>query len=557
VWLLGVKTVGKVFAAQPFIGFKEELADRYGKDLSEKWLHALEEVVHNYYPYSEKNDDDVIINQIIHLERLFTNMLEQRIDALDSREDVRNFIDTFRNYRTWLVPDLDFFGAYETSDCIDGFIGLHRAAKRLTAKIEEYNVLRFSDDDALNSEVIQTLLYWRMPSTFTSMQYAFLQADTYGKLYFKTESKDENGEITDYAAYQVDASGNRRYYTDNISSTRYSMLNGKETYGQDYYALSHFSPKEERGKVYTEWKDVQNWPVSQKAPTRQKIAFGTYPQTQVKDKALIKQLNALPASWTVIQLIEDEDGNKERDVRARITDVTLNGKLYRAAQLSYNEEEYDYRVSDEEYPYSKGEIYWFAYEPLTWTVINEKKGIVVCDKVIDFEPFHTNDIEDWDRQNNERHYTDETKQHYRNQFAFSSIRKWLNGAFLSVAFNANEQKKLHIATVSNDPYSTRFSEYGTQPTKDRVFLPSISELTNAEQGFSPYTLTQDAGRTARYTDYARLLSFSAYEKDYVLRTPGDLEYEYTMVAENGGIHLSYADDGYGIRPAVCVDLKQF
>ena len=138
-----------------------------------------------------------------------------------------------------------------------------------------------------------------------------------------------------------------------------------------------------------------------------------------------------------------------------------------------------------------------------------------------------------------------------------AIRKWLNGAFLSVAFNANEQKKLHIATVSNDPYSTRFSEYGTQSTKDRVFLPSISELTNAEQGFSPYTLTQDAGRTARYTDYARLLSFSAYEKDYVLRTPGDLEYEYTMVAENGGIHLSYADDGYGIRPVVCVDLKQF
>ena len=557
VWFLGFKTVGKVFAAQPFTGFKEELADRYGRDLSEKWLHALEEVAHNYYPYAQANEDEVIINQIIHLERLFTNMLEQKIDALDSRADVWNFIDTFRRYRTWFVPTMDYLGTYETSDCIDGFIGLHRASKRLTAKIEKYNLLHFSDDAALNSEVIRTLLCWRLPKRFTSMQYAFLQTETYGKLYVKTKNKTEKGETKDCAAYQVDASGNRRYYSYSASETRYSLLNHKETNLQEYYALSHFSPKEEKGKVYTQWKDTQDWPISQKAPTRRHITFGAYPQTQIKDKALIKQLNALPVTWTVIHLIVDEDGDKEGDVKARIADVTLNGKRYRAAQLSYNEEEYDYLVSDEEYPYSKGKIYWFAFEPLTWTVINEKKGIAVCDQVIDFEPFQTNDVEAWDQRGTARRYTDETQTHYRNQFAYASIRKWLNGAFVSAAFNADEQKQLRTAVISNDPCSGLFSEFGTQPTKDRVFLPSIAEMTDSAQGFSPYVLTQDAGRTASYTDYARLLSFSAYETDYVLRTPGDVEYEYTMVAENGGIHLSYSDDGYGIRPAVCADLKQF
>lgn len=132
---------------------------------------------------------------------------------------------------------------------------------------------------------------------------------------------------------------------------------------------------------------------------------------------------------------------------------------------------------------------------------------------------------------------------------------------MSVAFNAGEQKQLQTATVSNDPYSTLFSEYGTQPTKDRVFLPSIAELTDAEQGFSPYAMTRDAGRMASYTDYTLLLAFSDYDDDreYLLRTPGDLSHEYTVTAKNGDMHLYYVDtdDGCGIRPVVCVDLKQF
>lgn len=558
VWFLGFKTVGKVFAAQSFAGFKKELADRYGQELSEKWLRALEAVVHNYYPYrDEDNTDDVIINQIIHLERLSTTMLEQKIDALDNRQAVWDFVDSYRHYRTWFAPTLQSLSRYDTSDYMDGFIGLHRASKRLTAKIEEYGVLRFSDNPALNSEAIQALLYWRFPKSFKSVQYAFFQTESYGKLYIRIMYEGEDKYCADVEAYQFDASGNRRYYTDDYSLTNDSLLNSKERYEQAYYPLSHFSPENGKGTVYTQWESVKNLPVSTKAPTRRHITLGTFPQTLVKDKALIKQLNALPQSWTTLYLRKGEDGETEEDVKVRIADVTLDGKRYRAAQLSYDEEEYEYRLSEDRYPFKKGTIYWFAYAPLTWSVIDEEKGWVICDKVVDFEPFHAQTYESNDEDYNRRYYTDETKQHFRNQYAYASIRKWLNGAFFHVAFSAADQKKLQTVTISNEPHSPLYADYGTQPTKDRIFLPSVAELTDATHGFSDYPMTQDAGRTAAYTDYALFLSFGGFDLDYVLRTTGNMTYEYTTVDEKGCIHLSYCDDGFGVRPAACVDLKQF
>ena len=557
VWMLGFKTVGKVFAAQPYIGFEQELADRYGETLSGQLVQALGDVAENYYPYGDRcNEDDEIIDQIIRLERVFTAMLECRIDALENRQDVWAFIDAYRHYRSWFIPELEFTDGFGSADYIDGFIGLNRAAKRLTAKIEEYGVLRFSDDPALNSEAIQTLLYRKQSETNVKTEYAFFQTDSYGKLYFKTVRSVDDRTVEEYEAYRFDATGDRRYYSDSYLKSRSSRLNHKEC-EQNYYPLSHFSPNQGRGKVFTKWEDEPNRQISQAAPTRRQITFGSYPQTQVKDSALIRKLNALPTEWTVQYLIVGEDADKTKDVKVRISDVTLDGKRYRAAQLAYDKETYANRVPDTDYPYTSGKIYWFAYEPLTWSVIDEENGTVFCDRVVDFEPFHTADFKDWDDMAYARHYTDETKQHYRNQYAFSSVREWLNGAFLNAAFGEADQKKLRTATISNEPYSSCFAEFGTQPVKDRVFLPSVSELTDAANGFSAWQETKDAGRAAVYTDYARLLTFDDHCAGYVLRTAGNPENEFITADESGHVLPAYHRDGFGVRPAACVDLTQF
>lgn len=419
-------------------------------------------------------------------------------------------------------------------------------------KIEEYNVLHFCDNPALNAEAVRVLLYWRMPKRFTEMRYAFFETDSYGKLYFKTTDKDDNGERTDYAAYQFDTSGNRRYYTDDYSAPDGSVLNSKEEL-QPYYDLSHFSPKSGRGKVYTRWQDEQNWPLSKEVSDRRQVTFGTFPQTQVTDTMLIRRLNALPLSWTTVCLIKGEGVRKGKDVKVRIADVTLDGERYRAAQLAYDEEEYNYRVSDEYYPFSRGEIYWFRFEPLTWTVIDKEKGLLLCDKIVDYEPFYTEYDESWDG-GCTRKYTDSTKQHFRSQYAFSYVRQWLNDAFLSVAFGKADREKLRTTSVSNEPYSPLYPEYGTADVEDRVFLPSVSEMTNAAYGFSTSALTQDAGRAAVCTDYARLLSFGGYDVDCVLRTAGNPATEFTVADAEGCVHLGYNHAGYGIRPAACADL---
>lgn len=175
---------------------------------------------------------------------------------------------------------------------------------------------------------------------------------------------------------------------------------------------------------------------------------------------------------------------------------------------------------------------------------------------MDFEPFSTQTYESW-YGDSTRYYTDKTKQHLRNQYAFSSIRQWLNGAFLSVAFSKADQEKLRAATVTNEPYSPLYPEFGTEDVHDRVFLLSVSEMTDALYGFASYALTQDTGRAAVCTDYARLLSFGGYDVDCVLRTAGDPETEFTIVDPEGCVYPGYERDGYGVRPAVCADLTQF
>ena len=139
----------------------------------------------------------------------------------------------------------------------------------------------------------------------------------------------------------------------------------------------------------------------------------------------------------------------------------------------------------------------------------------------------------------------------------SSIRKWLNGKFLTTAFSASEQERILKEKVPahSNPHAS-FVKQG-QDTKDMVFLLSVKE---AEAIFKPYTrrpcaATQYAAGQGLPTSDRNLvdgmqtcwwmLRTLAYSRDTVTNVDifGNIDYRFGSVAGT-----------YAVRPAIRIRL---
>ncbi len=150
--------------------------------------------------------------------------------------------------------------------------------------------------------------------------------------------------------------------------------------------------------------------------------------------------------------------------------------------------------------------YWFRYSPIRWRVLCEKEGnaLLFCETAIDSQDFyHSTAI---------RQIAD--REVYPNNYAHSTIRRWLNEDFLQAAFDRNERRYLVPATVANDPASTNpamqpamwnegANPFACEDTTDRVFLLSEAEATRPEYGFSADCTLADPARRRGCTDYGR------------------------------------------------------
>ena len=142
-------------------------------------------------------------------------------------------------------------------------------------------------------------------------------------------------------------------------------------------------------------------------------------------------------------------------------------------------------------------------------------------------------------------------------WATCSLRKWLNGTFLSKAFSSEEQNSIISSTVTAD----KNPSYSTSPgnnTTDKVFLLSITEVNK-------YFNSDDARRCAP-TDYA--IAHGAGTSDsyktggratccWWLRSPGRDSLSVAYVINYGSVYNSghrvlYADDA--VRPALWINL---
>ncbi len=133
-----------------------------------------------------------------------------------------------------------------------------------------------------------------------------------------------------------------------------------------------------------------------------------------------------------------------------------------------------------------------------------------------------------------------------------SLRKWLNGTFISTAFSTDEQNLIISSTITAD----RNPDYGTSPGKntiDKIFLLSITE---ANKYFNSDSARQCQGTAYCYAQGA----YKAFNGAcwWWLRSPGvisdyaaSVDY-YSNVNTLGGF---MDDDDGGVRPALWVNLE--
>ena len=261
-----------------------------------------------------------------------------------------------------------------------------------------------------------------------------------------------------------------------------------------------------------------------------KVTFGSYPQTLVTDKELSAELNGMagptpdasnPQKWTDYGYYI----NGEVASYMWYIDMEYNGEKYRGVffdklRPSYasKQEGADFSELDEN-GYIINDVYWFKYEPISWTIMKQESGIalLVCDNALDAQLF------------------DLTSNSYEESF----IRAWLNDTFYNTAFSNEE--KLYITTGLSSGIS------------DKVFLLSKEE---AEEFYPGTTMKWKAT-----TDYAQCqgADYHRYAErgHWWLRTPSETAEGKALFADQiGGISNSVVDFTSGsVVPCIVVIIE--
>ena len=223
------------------------------------------------------------------------------------------------------------------------------------------------------------------------------------------------------------------------------------------------------------------------------ILFGSYPQTEITDNVLKVTLNSLAGKWPTSSNSYNWTSygyyvNGSVQNYMWYIDVENDGERYRGVYFTSYRPSYCHGYSNstgtyqDDNGYTTGIIYWFKYEPISWTILNENNGtaLILCDMIIDSQQF------DYENENQ-----------YNNDYAESTIRKWLNETFYETAFDGLQREIILTTMVDNSATSTGDSSnsYACEDTEDKVFLLSYEEATKY--------LTTDASRLKNTTDYAQ------------------------------------------------------
>ena len=245
-----------------------------------------------------------------------------------------------------------------------------------------------------------------------------------------------------------------------------------------------------------------------------KIVFGSYPQSEVKDPSLLATLNAktgdLPTrenaqAWTSYEYYIN---GKVENFMWYIDIVNENDKyrgVYFTSFRPQSTESHSENYIQQLYGYDINAVYWFKYEPISWTILSEDSSegtaLILCDMIVDSQAYHIS--------SETRIINGVTV--YPSNYAHSTIRTWLNTVFYETAFNDLQKQIILSTTIDNSEISTGYppNEYACEDTNDKIFLLSTVEANNSDYGLN------DTTRQKKATDYAKVQGVAmSYEEDY-------------------------------------------
>ncbi len=296
------------------------------------------------------------------------------------------------------------------------------------------------------------------------------------------------------------------------------------------------------------------------------IQFGSYPQSEVKDEALLTELNKIVPEWEEWTSYGYYSGNRSAGSMVqgdwmRYFDVEYEGEKYRSVKFTQYRPHYTCGTSSDTYQidndYYINTVYWFKFEPVDWRILDPNIGFVISEKVIDSQAY--SDTFYYDGKYD--HFNDPAYTNYASDYETSSIRKWLNYDFYNTAFTESEKTEILTTTLNNDGYYTSVGmagceEFDSDETNDKIFLLSYKEAKNNSIGFS-----SDAARFGKGSAYAMcqgLRVYSGTDNTYFGNSMWHLRTSISdssncAVFQNGFVDMFGSDswNNSGIRPALC------
>lgn len=300
------------------------------------------------------------------------------------------------------------------------------------------------------------------------------------------------------------------------------------------------------------------------------ILFGSYPQTKVTDEEIIGMLNMYaPATdeWTSYGYTYGPGGmikyhgwdDPSGVIDMKYCDFEYEGEKYRGVYFTQYRPEATLGVSDtssKQYKngYTTGTAYWFLFEPIEWTVLNEATGLIITTKAIDSQPYsteiHRSTID------NDEFFCKTSPVVYSNNYKYTTIRSWLLGDFKETAFTEGEACVLKETQLDNRHYTSRQTDYNinypSEDTTDDVSMLSWTDAKNFKVG------------GAEATDYAQCQGVEMSNgkcANYWLRTPG-VGSGFGDAISSTGAFVDYVKSDYelwvcytkyGVRPTVYLE----
>lgn len=297
------------------------------------------------------------------------------------------------------------------------------------------------------------------------------------------------------------------------------------------------------------------------------VYFGVFPKTVVPASDATKIKETITKTVGAYTYYGDGDGN-----------------WYAKADENANGASYTYSDGSTVKQASASSTRYFKVEPITWKVVTPNynssgKALLMAENVLTASiPFYETTTA--------RNINGTV---YANNYKYSTVRAYLNGkyetgdtqtdkytdkGFLQTAFTTTAQSLIANTEVKNSADTASYDSSITlklntcEDTVDKIFLLSLSEVTNEAYGFDPYRTTSNADlNTTRHrtpTDFAKAnnVIISSNRATWWLRSPYGTESTASTEAVrtvtyqgavngNGPANTMY----YGLLPALTIELQ--